>query len=412
MKNPSRILLTVLLSNLFLPLTVHAAQGDLELLPSSIKFSPSYITEGRKTRIYATIKNNSNEDLYGTVRFANSGQQVGGDQPISVFAGRTDDVFVDWTPSAGEQAISVAIVPWQKGDNESNNAYQVKVDVVADLDHDGTRDEEDTDVDGDTVLNSNDGFPRDKTESKDTDGDGIGDNADLNDDNDGVPDKEDIFPLDPKESKDTDGDGIGDNSDPDIDGDGIPNDEEGKIGTDPKSADTDGDKVNDQKDAFPTNATETKDTNKNGIGDNSDPDIDGDGIPNVKDAFPANRPPEAQDIGTPLIMQVGETLRLDASKSMDKDGKVSKVVWIIDGKDRYEGISREVIVASTGTHEVELQVTDNSGETTSKKWNFYGTSSIFLTQGGVLAALIALALLGFFYYSTRASKKAAKLKQS
>jgi hypothetical protein len=47
----------------------------------------------------------------------------------------------------------------------------------------------------------------------DTDGDGIPNNIDPDDDNDGVLDGDDAFPLDDTESEDSDGDGIGDNAD-------------------------------------------------------------------------------------------------------------------------------------------------------------------------------------------------------
>jgi hypothetical protein len=47
----------------------------------------------------------------------------------------------------------------------------------------------------------------------DNDSDGQSDALDLDDDNDGVLDINDAFPLDPTETADTDGDGIGDNSD-------------------------------------------------------------------------------------------------------------------------------------------------------------------------------------------------------
>ncbi|TNC79543.1 MAG: hypothetical protein C9356_18595 [Oleiphilus sp.] len=57
------------------------------------------------------------------------------------------------------------------------------------------------DDDGDGVINSEDAFPNDPTESQDTDGDGVGDNADA-------------FPNDASETLDSDGDGIGDNADP------------------------------------------------------------------------------------------------------------------------------------------------------------------------------------------------------
>lgn len=51
------------------------------------------------------------------------------------------------------------------------------------------------DSDGDGVVDAEDAFPEDPTESVDTDQDGIGNNADSDDDNDGVADSQDAFPL-------------------------------------------------------------------------------------------------------------------------------------------------------------------------------------------------------------------------
>jgi len=90
-----------------------------------------------------------------------------------------------------------------------------------DFDHDGIPNNIDPDDDNDGILDVEDAFPLDATESVDTDGDGIGNNADTDDDNDGVLDIEDAFPLDATESVDTDGDGIGNNKDTDDDNDGI-----------------------------------------------------------------------------------------------------------------------------------------------------------------------------------------------
>ena len=69
------------------------------------------------------------------------------------------------------------------------------------------------DLDGDGVVNVDDAFPLDPTESVDTDNDGTGDNADTDDDDDSVLDADDAFPLDSSESVDTDNDGMGDNAD-------------------------------------------------------------------------------------------------------------------------------------------------------------------------------------------------------
>ena len=51
----------------------------------------------------------------------------------------------------------------------------------------------------------------------DTDNDGVDNSADADDDNDGVLDVNDAFPLDVSESVDTDSDGVGNNADNDDD---------------------------------------------------------------------------------------------------------------------------------------------------------------------------------------------------
>jgi hypothetical protein len=56
------------------------------------------------------------------------------------------------------------------------------------LDNDGIPDSTDTDRDGDGVLNENDAFPDDASETVDTDSDGTGNNADTDDDNDNYSD--------------------------------------------------------------------------------------------------------------------------------------------------------------------------------------------------------------------------------
>ncbi len=123
------------------------------------------------------------------------------------------------------------------------------------------------DSDGDGVIDSQDAFPHDPTETLDTDGDGMGDNADafptdatetLDTDGDGVGDNADAFPTDATETLDSDGDGVGNNSD------AFPTDATEWL-------DSDNDGYGDNSDAFPTDATEWLDTDGDGVGDNSDP---------------------------------------------------------------------------------------------------------------------------------------------
>ena len=79
----------------------------------------------------------------------------------------------------------------------------------------------------------------------------------VDSDRDGVVDDEDRFPADPSESSDLDSDGVGDNSD------AFPNDAG-------ETADSDGDGVGDNSDAFPNNPGETADSDGDGVGDNTD----------------------------------------------------------------------------------------------------------------------------------------------
>jgi len=139
---------------------------------------------------------------------------------------------------------------------------------------DGTNELFTLDDDNDSVLDAPDNCQSvPNLDQLDTDNDSRGNACDNDDDNDGVLDSQDAFPLDNTESSDSDSDGVGDNTD------WAPNDSS-------ESVDTDGDGVGDNADALPTDATETLDTDGDGTGDNSDTDIDGDGLLNGDDPFP------------------------------------------------------------------------------------------------------------------------------
>ncbi|MDB2400943.1 thrombospondin type 3 repeat-containing protein [Porticoccaceae bacterium] len=182
---------------------------------------------------------------------------------------------------------------------DGDDAFPLDATESMDTDSDGIGNNTDTDDDGDGVNDNLDTFPLDQTETTDTDSDGIGNNADTDDDNDTVLDANDAFPLDATESVDTDSDGTGNNADTDDDGDSVldgddafPLDATESVDTDSdgtgNNADTDddGDSVLDGDDAFPLDGTESVDTDSDGLGNNIDLDDDGDGVIDSQDAFP------------------------------------------------------------------------------------------------------------------------------
>ncbi len=215
--------------------------------------------------------------------------------------------------------------------------------------------EVDIDRDDDGVINAEDDFPNDPSETTDTDNDGVGNNADPDDDNDGAGDDDDAFPLNPDERVDSDGDGIGNNADTDDDGDGVADNEDDfpldpsasnasdvdsdgwPAGQDPDDdnadspgipfVDTDGDGkgntvdsdddndgVIDENDDLPLDATESSDTDGDGIGDGKDDDIDGDGV--------ANHSGGDDVLNTPETRLEDDAFPFDATESsdLDKDG--------------------------------------------------------------------------------------------
>ncbi len=186
--------------------------------------------------------------------------------------------------------------------DDDNDAWEDTVDAFPydpnewdDLDGDNQGSNSDPDDDGDGWSDSDEESicatdPRDpQSIPADFDGDRICDNLDDDDDNDLVLDFDDAFPYDPTETKDTDGDGQGDGDDADDDNDGwadsteavcetspiaaseVPADFDGDLTCDLIDPDDDNDGVIDQEDAFPFDPGEWVDRNSDGLGDNSHP---------------------------------------------------------------------------------------------------------------------------------------------
>lgn len=101
----------------------------------------------------------------------------------------------------------------------------------------------DPDDDNDTILDTDDAFPFDATESVDTDLDGIGNNQDNDDDEDGMPDSYELtYALNPLDASD---------ASLDSDNDSLSNLEEFRLGTNPNDDDTDSDGITDNIDNNP-----------------------------------------------------------------------------------------------------------------------------------------------------------------
>ncbi|MBU0577493.1 PKD domain-containing protein [Patescibacteria group bacterium] len=299
------------------PLYAQDFNKDLSINSDGVR-AESNILVGRTVRVYATVTNNSDQDLFGVVKFYDESKQefIGTDQPISVLANKTDDVFVDWTgQSVGSHNISVRVVPWNsEGDDPSNNKVTKAIYVDTDSDGDGIGDSVDNDDDNDGTADQFDAFPYDPSESMDTDADGIGDNADTDDDNDGIADTIDLFPLNTRESVDSDDDGVGDNTD-----------------------------------AFPNDPTESFDNDGDGIGDSSDI--------NNQNHGPI---PEIETENT--TVSKGDIVTFNALNSRDPDGDIVTYEWYFDDGQTDTGVVIDHVFENTGNYNVILKVTDNKGE--------------------------------------------------
>ena len=405
-------ILSILLTANFLisPLPVQASSGDLSVSESEVWFTNSVFLEGSSTRIWASVHNNSNVDLLGTVRFTTKEVLIGSDQPISIMAGKTDEVFVDWSPpSFGSYTITVTVIPWESGaDNSSNNTVQKTITVEQDTDHDGIVNVSDPDRDGDNIINEEDVFPLNRLESKDSDGDGKGNNEDTDDDNDGTLDIEDQLPEDSLYTKDQDGDGVADEIDGDVDGDELSNEKEIELTSDPKNSDTDADSILDGKDPFPLDSKEWSDVDGDGTGDNSDKDIDGDGLVNEEDSDPSDPSPIAKAEPDAHLVNLGQEVTFDASASEDDDSIV-QYVWQF-GEEMIIGPKASYTFHSTGLQTAVLTVYDENGQSDSTEVTIRVLDYTFLMKAGILTLLLVLLAFGLIYRYNRRALLSGKKK--
>ncbi len=308
-----------LIVNRFIPVLSISASGDNAPFDARLSANPqiSEVGTSQTSSISVTVQDAQEYDLWFVPNADTAFTDISFSGAISLAQGCS--IFDEFakctiTSSNNNQAItanvqtqapdiitfgySVLAVPTNLGRefNWLDNYLELPID---DFDSDGIPNEQDTDDDNDGVVDTQDVFPFDPSETRDSDNDGEGDNGDEDDDNDGVPDVLDAFQFDPTENTDSDGDGIGNNADIDDDNDGVADVNDAFPLDDSETNDNDGDGVGDNADndddndggldefdQFPLDPNETIDSDGDGIGNNGDTDDDGDGVSDLEDAFP------------------------------------------------------------------------------------------------------------------------------
>lgn len=153
--------LLVCLSIFLFPVSSQAEEVNAGFV-QGLWYSSDTILEGVPVRIYAALRNNSPHDLTGTVRFTDNEKRIGS-SAVSALSGRLVETWIDWTPIAGEHALSVSL--------EGAELHVIGGDTVQ------------ADIANITVEDT-------QVADYDTDKDGIGNETDTDDDNDEVSDME------------------------------------------------------------------------------------------------------------------------------------------------------------------------------------------------------------------------------
>lgn len=141
-----------------LPVSTHAT-GELNAgFVQGLWYSSNPILANEPVRIYVALRNNTDRDLSGTVRFEANGRRIG-TASINALPGRLVEAWSDWTPEYGSYTVTATLTDIKlhtigEGAEKvtiSNTLAEDIVFVDYDTDEDGIPNEEDLDDDNDSL---------------------------------------------------------------------------------------------------------------------------------------------------------------------------------------------------------------------------------------------------------------------
>jgi hypothetical protein len=155
-----KLLSTLFSILIFIPLFSFASEPNAGFV-QGLWYSSEPVFVGVPTRIYVAVRNNTEHDLTGTVRFMDNDVRIGSSE-ISALSGRLVEAWVDWTPTDGEHNISAIVTDAELhvigGKTESIDVGGVTAEdsviVDFDTDKDGVGNATDTDDDNDSILDT------------------------------------------------------------------------------------------------------------------------------------------------------------------------------------------------------------------------------------------------------------------
>lgn len=156
-----RFLATIFLALSFLTPSVTNAEELNAGFVQGIWYSTPTVFADTPVRIYVALRNNTDRDLTGTVRFNDNGKRVG-TAYVSALPGRIVEAWADWTPSYGEHTINASLFDVKLHTlGERSELVEVEstlaediITVDYDTDKDGIGNKEDSDDDNDTISDT------------------------------------------------------------------------------------------------------------------------------------------------------------------------------------------------------------------------------------------------------------------